>query len=80
MPVMRMHFYEVEHEGDLENYADGFRKLDVLVSGMGIDGSEDDETGWLDVPYKDADEWAAIAAKLKGTDALDFYTGREKRN
>lgn len=79
MTVMRFYFCECEHEGDLENYADGFRGLGVAVSGMGMD-SEGDETGWLDVPYKDSEEWAAIAAKLRDTYALEFYCGREKRD
>lgn len=76
MPKMRFYFYECEHTGDLQNYADDFRAAGVAVSGMGME-SEDGETGWLDVPYSEG-AWPEVAAKLKGCPALDFYNGRQK--
>jgi hypothetical protein len=65
MKIIRIHFYECEHYGDLDNY-----KSDIIESGGRILNAElnyEAETAWVDVEIDET-----FMPKFKKTDACAF--------
>lgn len=67
MKTITLTFYECEHEGDLDNYADDVRECGGKVIDSEI--NEDAEIGRLTVQVEDK---ATFLAKFKETDAAQF--------
>lgn len=76
MPVMRLHFNEIDNAGCLDAYAAGLRGCGVGVIGGGLRMSPDDGTCWLDVEYP-AGTWPEVAARLRGILAVDFRSQQD---
>jgi hypothetical protein len=67
MKTKTIYFYECEHSGDLDHYADDAAKAGASVIDTGLD--DDGENGWIRVTTSD---WDTFVSAFSDTDSFGF--------
>lgn len=73
MTKLRLHYYECEHEGDLQRHESDLVDLGVKVHSTNCD--PDSETGVIEIEVPDLE---AFKAQFKTSNASDFCSGMTK--